>query len=160
MRWLYVALAAMVVVLAAFAVLLGTNWFHDPYQMTAETLESAEVHIWNGTGNPSIIVPIDIRDAQQLADLKDVWTSLKGARRIDHAFGSGFDATLVVKFKDSRVVLIAWRQSWSNLQADYLERSEYGSNVILVNNAGARSEKMMEYLRSAIIKAGVTPGGT
>ena len=149
----------MVVVLAAFAVLVGTDWFHDPYEMTAETLEFAEVHIWNGLGNPSIIVPVDIRDAQQLGDLQDMWTSLQGAQRIDHSFGGSYDATLVVKFKDARVVLIAWWQSWSNLQADYLERTEYGSNVVSVNAAGARSGKMVQYLRSATITAGVTAGG-
>ena len=160
MKRLYVALVAIGVVLTALAVLVGTDRFHDPYKLTAETLESAEIHIWNGTGNPSIIVPIGIRDAQRLADLQDVWTSLEDARRIDHSFGGGYDATLVVKFKDTRVVLIAWRQNWSGLQADYLERTEYGANVISENAAGARSGKMVEYLRAAIVKAGVTPGGT
>jgi hypothetical protein len=94
-----------------------------------------------------------------LAALQDVWTSLKDTRRLDHPFGGGHNATLVVKFKDARVVLVAWRQSWSDLQADYLERTESGVNVVSMNAAGVRSGKMVEYLRSAIVKAGVTPGG-
>jgi hypothetical protein len=120
----------------------------------------AEVHVYDYRARSTVIMGIDLTDPSDLAELQRAWESLEPTRRIEHAPGSDYDATLKIEFRDERVVLIAWRQSWSHLQADYLERWESGTNVVPVYAAGQSSARMVEYLKQWITRAGLTPGGT
>lgn len=129
-------------------------------ELTQKNVELAEVHVYDLETRSTVIMPVELGDAGQLASLKDAWESLRSADHVNHSFGSDYDATLKIQFKDGRTVLIAWRQSWSHLRPDYLERWEYGKKVVPVDAAGASSTQMVELLKRYIAQPGLTPGGT
>jgi sucrose-6-phosphate hydrolase SacC (GH32 family) len=102
-----------------FAVLLFTVglWAAACGQaLNRDSLEFAEVHVYDWQKRSTVVMAIDLEDPHQLEELESAWKSVAATRHIDHAPGSDYDATLKVQFKDGRVVLIAWRQSWSQLR--------------------------------------------